>query len=387
MEFVNILNFIQKLYNNPSGFIALHEPKFFGNEKKYLNECIDSGFVSSVGEFVTRFEHDIAKFCGAKYAIATINGTSALHLSLYALGIDNECEVITQPLTFIATSNAIAYTGAKPIYIDVDLDSMGMSPKSLEDFLQKNAVIKNGAAFNKYTNKIIKACIPMHTFGHPVRIYEIQQICKKWNIFLIEDAAESLGSYLINSDNKFIHTGNFGICGILSFNGNKIVTCGGGGAILTNNEEFAKKLKHFSTTAKIPHLYKYEHDYIGYNYRLPNINAALAVAQIEQLDKFLAIKEKIANLYEQFFEANNFKAKFVKARIGTKPNFWLNAVLFERKEDKELFLEYSNKNNIATRPIWTLNSELTMYKNCQCDDLSNAKFLADRIVNIPSSVI
>ncbi|MFG5088594.1 LegC family aminotransferase [Campylobacter lari] len=386
MLFEEIINFIKELYNHQTA-IPLHEPKFFGNEKKYLNECIDSGFVSSVGDFVNRFEQDIAKFCGVKYAVATTNGTSALHLSLCALGINSECEVITQPLTFIATSNAIAYTGAKPIYIDVDMDSMGMSPLSLQDFLQKNAIMKNGVAVNKNTNKIIKACIPMHTFGHPVRIFEIQQICKKWNIYLVEDAAESLGSYVINRNNELIHTGSFGVCGILSFNGNKIITSGGGGAVVTNDKDLAIKLKHLSTTAKIPHLYKYEHDFIGYNYRLPNINAALVVAQIEQLEKFLSIKAKIAKLYENFFDKHSSKVKFIKARNETRPNFWLNAILFEQIEDKEKFLEYSNKHHVATRPIWVLNNELTMYENCQCDNLTNAKFLSDRIVNIPSSVI
>ncbi len=385
MNFDYILDFIKKLYNYQI-FIPLHEPKFRGNEIKYLNECIDSGFVSSVGEFVDRFERDIADFCGAKYAVATTNGTSALHLSLHALNVDENCEVITQPLSFIATSNAIAYTKAKPIYIDVDLDSMGMSPSVLENFLNANAQMKDGYAVNKKTNKIIKACVPMHTFGHPARILEIKEICQKWNIYLVEDAAESLGSYIIKEDGKLVHVGNFGICGILSFNGNKIITCGGGGAILTNDEKLAKKLKHLSTTAKIPHVYKYEHDYIAYNYRLPNINAALAVAQIEQLEKFLSIKMELSKSYESFFEQNNFPIKFIKARSGTKPNFWLNAIMFENIKDKELFLEYSNTNGVMTRPIWSLNNELEIYKDCQCTNLTNAKFLSERIVNIPSGI-
>lgn len=385
MNFDYILDFIKKLYNCQN-FIPLHEPKFQGNEIKYLNECIDSGFVSSVGEFVDKFERDIADFCGAKYAVATTNGTSALHLSLHALNVDENCEVITQPLSFIATSNAIAYTKAKPIYIDVDLDSMGMSPSVLENFLNANAQMKDGYAVNKKTNKVIKACVPMHTFGHPARILEIKEICQKWNIYLVEDAAESLGSYIIKEDGKLVHVGNFGICGILSFNGNKIITCGGGGAILTNDEKLAKKLKHLSTTAKIPHAYKYEHDYIAYNYRLPNINAALAVAQIEQLEKFLSIKMKLSKSYESFFEQNNFPIKFIKARSGTKPNFWLNAIMFENIKDKELFLEYSNANGVMTRPIWSLNNELEIYKDCQCTNLTNAKFLSERIVNIPSGI-
>lgn len=386
MSFEKIINFIKEIYKNQT-IIPLHEPKFQGNEKKYLSECIDSGFVSSVGEFVDRFERDIADFCGVKYAVATTNGTSALHLSLYALGIDEACEVITQPLSFIAPSNAITYTKAKPIYIDVDIDSMGMSPFALEDFLNKNVQMKDGYAINKKTKKIIKACVPMHTFGHPARILEIKQICKRWNIYLVEDAAESLGSYIIKEGGKLVHVGNFGICGILSFNGNKTITCGGGGAILTNDEKLAKKLKHLSTTAKISHPYKYEHDYIAYNYRLPNINAALAVAQIEQLEKFLAIKLQLSNLYKKFFKESSFPIKFIGARSGTRPNFWLNAIMFENVKDQELFLEYSNANGVMTRPIWTLNNELEIYKDCQCGDLANAKFLSERIVNIPSSVV
>ncbi|EAI7261973.1 LegC family aminotransferase [Campylobacter lari] len=384
MYYDSILNFIKIIYKT-NDYIPLHEPKFQGNEKKYLNECIDSGFVSSVGKFVDRFELDIANFCGAKYAVATTNGTSALHLSLHALDVDENCEVITQPLSFIATSNAIAYTGAKPVYIDVDIDSMGMSPFALENFLNTNAQMKDGYTINKKTKKVIKACVPMHTFGHPARILEIKELCQKWNIHLIEDAAESLGSYVLYN-NDFIHTGNFGVCGILSFNGNKTITCGGGGAILTNDENLARKLKHLSTTAKLPHIYKYEHDSIAYNYRLPNINAALAVAQIEQLEKFLSIKMELSKSYENFFEQNDFPVKFIKARSGTKPNFWLNAIMFENTKDKDLFLEYSNKNGIMTRPIWVLSNELKIYKDCQCGDLTNAKFLSERIVNIPSSV-
>ncbi|EAH8849955.1 LegC family aminotransferase [Campylobacter lari] len=385
MYYDSILNFIKTIYKT-NDYIPLHEPKFQGNEKKYLNECIDSGFVSSVGKFVDRFELDIANFCGVKYAVATTNGTSALHLSLHALDVDDNCEVITQPLSFIATSNAIAYTGAKPVYIDVDMDSMGMSPSALENFLNTNAQMKDGYTINKKTKKVIKACVPMHTFGHPVRILEIKELCQKWNIHLIEDAAESLGSYALYN-NDFIHTGNFGVCGILSFNGNKTITCGGGGAILTNDENLAKKLKHLSTTAKLSHIYKYEHDSIAYNYRLPNINAALAVAQIEQLEKFLSIKMELSKSYENFFEQNDFPVKFIKARSGTKPNFWLNAIMFNSEKEKDFFLEYSNKNGVMTRPIWVLNNELIMYKNCQSDDLTNAKYLSNRIVNIPSGVI
>lgn len=385
MDYRLIIDFIRNYYNAQSkDFIPLHEPKFIGNEKKYLNDCIDSTFVSSVGEYVDKFEKEIANFCGAKFAIATTNGTSALHASLVALGINQKCEVITQPLSFIATSNAICYTGAKPIYIDVDLDTMGLSPNALKSFLTRNTISKNGRTINKKTNKIIKACIPMHTFGHPVRISEIKTICEQWNLLLIEDSAESLGSYVYDSL-AYKHTGNFGICGILSFNGNKTITCGGGGAILTNSESLAKKLKHITTTAKIPHPYEYKHDILGFNYRLPNINAALAVAQIENLPIFLQRKKELAKQYESFFEKYFENISFIKARKGTSPNFWLNAILLDSKKTRDELLEFSNKNGVMMRPIWQLNNECSYLKNTQCDALTNAKFLSDRIVNIPSS--
>ncbi|WP_273211521.1 LegC family aminotransferase [Helicobacter rodentium] len=386
MDFSLIIDFIRKYYEaKPDDIIPLHRPKFIGNEKKYLNDCIDSTFVSSVGEYVNRFETDIATFCNSKFAVATTNGTAALHAALIALNINQDCEVITQPLSFIATSNAICYTGAKPIYIDVDMDTMGMSPNALEYFLQKNTIFKNNQTFNKHTNKIIKACIPMHTFGHPVRILEIQKICSRWNISLIEDAAESLGSF-IHNDSRYIHMGNFGICGILSFNGNKTITCGGGGAILTNDESLAQKLKHITTTAKIPHSFEYKHDILGFNYRLPNINAALAVAQIENLSDFLKDKRKLAEQYSDFF-ANHYECiSFVNARKDTLPNFWLNAILLDSKKTRDDLLEFSNKNNVMMRPIWQLNNECPYLKNTQCDALTNAKFLSDRIINIPSSV-
>lgn len=382
-DFHTIFTFIRELYDNPEGFIPLHEPRFMGNEKKYLLDCIDSGFVSSVGAFVDSFEKEIARFCSSKYAIAATNGTSALHAALHALNVNAECEVITQPLSFIATSNAIAYTGATPVYVDVDLDTMGLSPLSLKTFLESYATKKQGITYNKQSGKILKACVPMHTFGHPARIQELKEICDEWGILLIEDAAESLGSYVSNADSH-IHTGTFGICGILSFNGNKTITCGGGGAILTQDEELARKLKHLTTTAKIPHPYEYEHDMLGFNYRLPNINAALALAQVEQLPAFLHDKQEIAKKYEEFF-ATQSHFSFIGARENTKPNFWLNAVLLDSKSLRDEFLEQSNAQGIMTRPIWKLNTELNMYRHCQSDGLQNARFLRDRIVNIPSS--
>ncbi|WP_181882169.1 LegC family aminotransferase [Helicobacter equorum] len=388
-DFRTIFAFIRELYNNKEGFIPLHEPRFVGNEKQYLLRCIDSGFVSSVGEFVDLFEKEIAKFCGSKYAIAATNGTSALHVALHALNVDAQCEVITQSLSFIATSNAIAYTGATPVYIDVDLDTMGLSPHALKTFLESYGIKKGNITYNKQSGKIIKACVPMHTFGHPARIQEIKAICDEWGILLIEDSAESLGSYICHTDSQKskdsqIHTGTFGICGILSFNGNKTITCGGGGIILTQDETLAKKLKHLTTTAKIPHPYEYEHDMLGFNYRLPNINAALALAQIEQLPTFLQDKQKVAHAYQNFF-SNHSHITFINARTNTLPNFWLNAILLDSKQLRDDFLEQSNAQGIMTRPIWKLSNESNMYRHCQSDELKNAIFLRDRIVNIPSS--
>ena len=375
----NIVTFIKDVYKEKD-FIALHEPVFIGNEKKYLNECIDSTFVSSVGKFVDRFEEDFAKYVGAKYAIATVNGTSALHISLLLAEVKTDNEVITQALTFVATCNAISYCGAKPIFIDVDLETLGMSPKALENFLEQNCKIENNQCINKTTSKIIRACVPMHTFGHPCKIDEIKQICDKWHITLIEDSAESLGSYYKNK-----HTGTFGKLGCFSFNGNKIITSGGGGVIVTNDEKLAKKAKHLTTTAKVPHKWEYMHDEIGYNYRLPNINAALLVAQLESLDNFLENKRELAKKYEEFF--NCFNIKFIKEPKEAKSNYWLNAIEFENKQKRDEFLDYSNANSVMTRSIWTLMNKLPIFKNCQNDGLRNSLFLEKRVVNIPSGVI
>ena len=266
--FEDVINFIQSTYQSKD-FIPLHEPKFIGNEKKYLNECIDSTFVSSIGKFVDEFEEKIAKYTGARYAVATSNGTSALHIALLLANVTRNDEVITQPLTFVATCNAISYCGANPVFIDVDKETMGLSPLSLQAYLEKNAYIKNQQCINNKTGKVIKACVPMHTFGQPCRIDEIKEICDKYHISLIEDAAESLGSFYKNK-----HTGTFGQMGVMSFNGNKIITAGGGGCFITNDKELAKRAKHLTTTAKVPHKWKYTHDMIGYNYRMPNLNAA-----------------------------------------------------------------------------------------------------------------
>ena len=375
----SVTDFVKSVYKTDS-FIPLHEPRFLGNEKKYLNECIDSTFVSSVGKFVDRFEDMIAEYTGVKYAVATCNGTSALHISLLISGVESGHEVITQPLTFVATCNAINYCNATPIFVDVDRDTMGMSPVALEAFLKENAIIKDQQCVNKSTGNIIKACVPMHTFGHPCRIDEIQRICKEWHITLVEDAAESLGSFYNNQ-----HTGTFGELGVISFNGNKIITSGGGGCILTNNEELAKKAKHITTTAKEPHKWEYTHDLVGYNYRMPNLNAALIVAQLEQLEGFLKSKRFLAKSYEDFFNDGNIQ--FVSEPENSKSNYWLNSIILKDKIQRNLFLDETNSQSVMTRPIWTLMNKLPMFKEAQCGDLTNSEWLEDRVVNIPSSVV
>ena len=386
------INFIRSIYSQPSTlkpqFIALHEPLFVGNEKKYINYAIDSTFVSSIGKYVNEVEKWISNYVGSKFAIATMNGTSALHLALVASEVDENSEVITQPLTFVATTNAISYTGAKPIFVDVNLDTLGMSPKSLEKFLEKNCKIVDNKCINKTTKKVIKAVVPMHTFGFPCKIDKIAKICKKWNLTLIEDSAESLGSFYKNK-----HTGTFGKIGVFSFNGNKIVTSGGGGIVVTDDEKLAHKLKRLSTTAKaafrieegfrekLPN-WEYYHDEVGYNYRMPNLNAALLLAQLENLDKYLKIKRKLSKKYKKFFGDI-----FIDEPKHSKSNFWLNAIKFENKNQRDEFLKCTNENNIMTRPIWTLMNKLPMYKNCQKTDLKNAEFLEERVVNVPSGVV
>ena len=373
-----VIAFIQKTYQT-TDFIPLHEPKFIGNEKKYLNECIDSTFVSSVGRFVDEFEEKISNYTGVKYAIATSNGTSALHISLLLANVEQNDEVITQPLTFVATCNAISYCGAQPVFIDVDRDTMGLSPSALRYFLENNTTIKNNKCINNVTGKRIGACIPVHTFGHPCRIDEIKDICNQYNIFLIEDAAESVGSFY-----KDKHTGTFGQVGVMSFNGNKIITAGGGGCIITDDEALAKKAKYLTTTAKVPHKWNFNHDIVGYNYRMPNLNAALLVAQLENLDNFISSKRKLANVYETFFNSNNYV--FVKEPMDSKSNYWLNSILLKNKQQRDEFLDETNSNNVMTRPIWTLMNKLPMYEHAQCGSLTNSEWLEERVVNIPSSV-
>ena len=360
-------------------FVPLHRPVFEGNERQYLIDCIDSNFVSSVGAKVTDFEEKVAEFIGSKHAIATVNGTAALHIAIELAGVKPGDEVISQALTFIATCNAIAYAGAKPLFVDVDIDTMGMSPSALKSFLENNAEKRVDGTFNKLSGKRISACVPMHTFGFPCRIVEIAEICANWDIALIEDAAESLGSYVGNG-----HTGTFSSMATLSFNGNKVITTGGGGMILTDDSELAKRAKHLTTTAKVPHPYEFVHDDIGYNYRMPNLNAALGCAQMERLDDFLTIKAELADEWGTFF--NKRGIVFVKAADENTANHWLNAIILDSREHRDEFLTLTNDNNVMTRPIWTLMSKLPMFKDCQTDGLENSLWLEDRVVNIPSSV-
>ena len=377
-ETTQTIDFIRDTFNTKD-FIPLHAPYFGGNEKKYLSETIDSTFVSSVGAFVNLFEEKMAEYTGSKFAIACVNGTNALHMAMLVCGVKQNDEVLSQSLTFIATANAISYIGATPVFIDVDRETMGMSPDALKNFLESNAEKKtDGFTYNKTSGKKIAACIPMHTFGFPARIDEITEICNQWNIELIEDAAESLGSYY-----KGKHTGVFGKIGVFSFNGNKTITCGGGGALITDNEALAKKAKHLTTQAKIPHLWKFRHDEIGYNYRMPNLNAALACAQLEQLDKILKNKRELAEKYKTFFAETDYK--FVTEPENSKANYWLNALILENEEERDLFLTQTNEKGVMTRPIWDLMSSLPMFENCQNDGLENSKWLEERVVNIPSS--
>ncbi|ECR2474379.1 aminotransferase LegC [Campylobacter coli] len=372
------ISFIKSLFNQEN--IALHEPCFIGNEKKYLLECIDNGFVSSVGEFVTRFEEALKEKTKARFVIATNTGTAALHIALLANGIDENCEVITQSISFVATANAIAYTGAKPVFLDIDENTLSLSPKALEHFLENQTYQKDNLSYNKTTHKPIKACVIMHTFGLSAHIKAIKELCEKYHILLIEDAAEALGS---TYENKAL--GTFGKCGILSFNGNKIITGGCGGAILSDDENLAKLARHLSTTAKIPHPYEYDHDRIAYNYRLCNINAAILLAGLENLELFLENKRELAKIYKDFFK-NHDKCKFIDEKSNEKSNFWLNTLLFKDENLRNIFLEECLKNNIFVRPIWKSLPSLKAFQNCQSDELINTKNLEKRLVNLPSSV-
>jgi aminotransferase in exopolysaccharide biosynthesis len=377
-NYTEIINFIKNQFPSKD-FIPLHEPNFSGREKEYVLDTIESTFVSSVGAYVDKFEIMMAELSKTQKAVAVVNGTSALQVALRLSGVSSGDEVLTQALTFIATINAIIYNGASPVFLDVDIDTMGLSPKSVQAFLEEFGEIRDGVCFNKKTNKKIASCMPMHTFGFPVHLDELITICNKWNIPVVEDAAESIGS-----EYKGMPTGSLGKLGVFSFNGNKIVTSGGGGAIVTNDFELGIKAKHLTTTAKIPHPFEYVHDEIGYNFRMPNLNAALACAQLEQLDSFIQNKRKLAIDYSAFFESKGIM--FRKELPNTKSNYWLMCLELENKKDRDAFLKEMNENKVMTRPIWQLIFKSPLYSNFQRDAQTNAIYLEDRIVNIPSSV-
>jgi len=378
IKFQQIVFFIKDIYKKD--FIPLHEPYFDEEEKKWLIKAIESTFVSSVGPFVEEFEKKIAQYVGSKYAVATINGTSALHLALLAVGVKEGNEVITQPLTFVATCNAIKYCGAEPVFVDVSEKTLGMSAESLEYFLKKYVEVKNGYAYNRITKRRISACVPVHIFGHPTEIDEIVTLCREYNIKVVEDSAEALGSFY-----KGKHAGTFGNAGILSFNGNKIITTGGGGMVITDDESIAKKVKHLSQVAKVPHPYEYYHDTLGYNYRMPNINAALGLAQLEKLNWFIDKKRQLAEIYKEFFQTLE-GIEFIEEPEEVKSNYWLNAVRFPSKKERSLFLEYANKEGVQARGVWTLMYKLPMYRDCFKIATPVAEKLEETVVNIPSGV-
>lgn len=375
----DVVHFIRKEFNTPDAFIPLHEPRFIGNERKYVMDAIDSTFVSSVGAYVDKFEEMMSEVTGAGYVVATVNGTSALHTALLLSGVQPGDEVITQPLSFVATANAIAYTGASPVFVDVDRDTLGLSPKKLEDFLKQNLTKVNGNWVNKHSGNRIAACVPMHTFGLPARIDEIMEVCNQYELPVIEDAAESLGSTY-----KGKQTGTFGLLGIYSFNGNKTITCGGGGAIVTDNPELAQRAKHLTTTAKKSHKWEYVHDETGYNYRMPNLNAAMACAQLEVLGKYLENKRELADKYKLFFSDKGIR--FITEINNSTSNYWLNAIQLNDNQERDAFLEHTNSEGVMTRPAWRLMHKLEMYKDCITGNLENAEWLEDRVVNIPSSI-
>jgi aminotransferase in exopolysaccharide biosynthesis len=370
--------FIRDIYET-NDRIYLHQPVFIGNEASYVQNSVQSTIVSSIGKYVDKFEFELEKYTNSPKAVVTVNGTSALHLSLLLADVKQGDYVITQSLTFIATCNAINYCGAKPILIDVDIDTLGLSPSNLKEWLSKNAYLDNKKQCRVINdNEAIKACLPMHTFGHSVKIDELALVCKEWNIPIIEDAAESLGSFYKNQ-----HLGTFGKIGSLSFNGNKIITTGGGGAILTDKTT-GERAKHLSTTAKKSHKYEYDYDEIGFNYRMPNLNAALGCAQIESIERFVKIKRNLAQTYKEFFK--DYDVEFFTEPQNCRSNYWLNTIILEDRKKRDEFLNETIKRGIMTRPIWKLMDNLPMYQNSLKSRLDNSKWLEDRVVNIPSGI-
>jgi len=376
--FDSLISFIRDWYGT-DGPIALHEPRFGARDKELVLDAINSTFVSSVGAYVDRFEKDLAAYVGARRAVVTVNGTSALHVALGLAGVRPGDEVITQPLTFIATANAISYCQASPVFVDVDRETLGLCPRSLERFLAERADRTADGCINRTTGRRISAIVPMHTFGLPCHMDELIRIGEAWGVAVVEDAAEALGSTRGGRA-----CGTFGRLGVYSFNGNKTITCGGGGAIVTDDEEVGRRAKHLTTVAKVPHRWEFVHDAIGYNYRMPNLNAALACAQLEQIDAFLADKRQTAEAYAAFFASCDW-ASFIAEPVGCRSNYWLNAVQVKEPDLRDQLLAATNDAKIHTRPAWALMTDLPMYKECCCGDLSNARWLVQRVVNLPSS--
>lgn len=382
MKTKHFTSFVRELYQEPKDFISLHVPVFKGREKEYLLDTIESTFVSSVGKFVDNVENYCANYTDTKKAVAVVNGTAAIQVALRLAGVRRGEEVITQALTFVATANAIAYNSAEPVFVDVDQDTMGMSPVALRTFLEEYCEKRQSGVFNTKTGKRIAAVLPMHTFGFMCRITEIKQICLDWGIPLVEDAAEALGS---KSEGQ--SAGSFGLLGAFSFNGNKIITAGGGGIIVSNDDGIGKQAKYLTTTAKKPHLYEYFHNELGYNFRMPNINAALLLAQMEKLESYRLAKAKIYEQYHEFFSKADEGIELMPIPKSTSQwNYWLMSVVHENREQRDAFLKETNDSGVMTRPIWQLMYRLPMYAHCQRDNQQNAEFLEERVVNIPSSV-
>lgn len=373
-----LIKLVRDIYSTTE-FIPLHTPTFAGNEQAYLAETITSTFVSSVGKFVDEFEQKIQNFTHTARAVATVNGTAALHAALYLAGVSAGDLVITQALTFVATCNALYHMGAKPIFIDIEPNAFGLCPKATATWLEEHAVLDaDGQCRHKDSGAAIKAVLPMHTFGHPVQLDELLVVCQEWNLTLVEDAAESLGSFY-----KGQHTGTLGRFAALSFNGNKVITTGGGGMLLCKTEEDGKHAKHVTTTAKQPHPYEFYHDEPGFNYRMPNLNAALGFAQMEQLEAMLTNKRKIAEQYEHFFADTDFR--FVKEPDYAKSNYWLNAVLCPDLNSRNALLEKTNAEGVMTRPVWQLMHRLPMFVDALRGDLTHSEWAEARLVNLPSS--
>lgn len=377
-EFTNaFIQHVRKHYGD--GFIPLHRPVFDDSEKQYLANCIDSNFVSSAGKEVDDFEACMCDLTNSKFAKSTVNGTAALHLALHALGVSENDEVITQRLSFVATANAISYCGAVPVFLDVEPETGTLCPDLLRELFEKNTKFENGERISTTSGRRIAACVVMHTFGHPAHMKEIQLVCHEFGVPIVEDAAEALGSFLDEE-----HVGSFSRLTTYSFNGNKIITTGGGGCVTTNDPTLAEKIRHLSTTAKVPHQYEYFHDELGFNYRMPNLNACLGLAQLEKLEYFLGNKRELASKYSEYFLNSGFR--FWNERSGCKSNYWLNAISFDTIEQKKYFLENTNKNGVMTRPIWILLDKLPHFASCEVVKTGVGEKLYDTTVNIPSSV-